>query len=111
MGVGVPFGVGAKAGQSDLQIICLDGDGSSGQNAMEIDTAVRHKLPLLCVVSLNGGWTADPEGNKPGQLGRLFRLTPHKPAPLLFAVIPKKYSGESCPSRRFPRFWRNGQAK
>jgi thiamine pyrophosphate-dependent acetolactate synthase large subunit-like protein len=31
------------------------------------DTAVRHKLPLLCVISLNGGWTADPEGNKPGR--------------------------------------------
>jgi thiamine pyrophosphate-dependent acetolactate synthase large subunit-like protein len=41
------------------------GDGSFGQNAMELDTAVRHKLPLLCVISLNGGWTADPERNKP----------------------------------------------
>jgi hypothetical protein len=30
-------------------------------------TAVRHKLPLLCVISLNGGWTADPEGNEPGR--------------------------------------------
>ena len=34
---------------------------------MELDTAVRHKLPLSCVISLNGGWTADPEGNKPGR--------------------------------------------
>jgi thiamine pyrophosphate-dependent acetolactate synthase large subunit-like protein len=34
---------------------------------MELDTAVRHKLPLLCIVSLNGGWTADPERNKPGR--------------------------------------------
>jgi len=24
-------------------------------------------LPLLCVISLNGGWTADPERNKPGR--------------------------------------------
>src|SRR5262249_61238590 len=31
----------------------------------ERDTAVRHKLPLLCVISLNGGWTADPEGHTP----------------------------------------------
>ena len=53
MGVGLPFAVGA--------------DGSFGQNAMELDTAVRHKLPLLCVISLNGGWTADPERNKPGR--------------------------------------------
>ena len=34
---------------------------------MEFDTAVRHKLPLVCIISLNGGWTADPEHNKPGR--------------------------------------------
>jgi len=67
MGVGLPFAVGAKAAKPDAQVICLHGDGSFGQNAMELDTAVRHKLPLLCVISLNGGWTADPERNKPGR--------------------------------------------
>jgi thiamine pyrophosphate-dependent acetolactate synthase large subunit-like protein len=67
MGVGLPFAVGAKAAKPDAQVICLHGDGSFGQNAMELDTAVRHKLPLLCIISLNGGWTADPEGNKPGR--------------------------------------------
>jgi thiamine pyrophosphate-dependent acetolactate synthase large subunit-like protein len=67
MGVGLPFAVGAKAAKPDKQVICLHGDGSFGQNAMELDTAVRHKLPLLCVISLNGGWTADPDGNKPGR--------------------------------------------
>jgi thiamine pyrophosphate-dependent acetolactate synthase large subunit-like protein len=59
--------VAAKAAKPDAQVICLHGDGSFGQNAMELDTAVRHRLPLLCVVSLNGGWTADPERNKPGR--------------------------------------------
>jgi thiamine pyrophosphate-dependent acetolactate synthase large subunit-like protein len=34
---------------------------------VELDTAVRHKLPLPCVISLNSGWTADPEDNKPGR--------------------------------------------
>jgi thiamine pyrophosphate-dependent acetolactate synthase large subunit-like protein len=67
MGVGLPFAVGAKAVKPNAQVICLHGDGSFGQNAMELDTAVRHKLPLLCVISLNGGWTADPERNKPGR--------------------------------------------
>jgi thiamine pyrophosphate-dependent acetolactate synthase large subunit-like protein len=67
MGVGLPFAVGAKAAKPGAQVICLHGDGSFGQNAMELDTAVRHKLPLLCVISLNGGWTADPERNKPGR--------------------------------------------
>lgn len=34
---------------------------------MELDTAVRHKLPVLVVISLNGGWTADPKENKAGR--------------------------------------------
>ena len=28
---------------------------------------MRHKLLLLCIISLNGGWTADSERNKPGR--------------------------------------------
>jgi len=67
MGVGLPFAVGAKAGKPDKQVICVHGDGSFGLNAMELDTAQRHKLPLLVVISLNGGWTADPQRNKPGR--------------------------------------------
>ena len=67
MGVGLPFAVGAKAGKPDKQVICVHGDGSFGLNAMELDTAVRHKLPILVVISLNGGWTADPQRNKPGR--------------------------------------------
>ena len=67
MGVGLPFGVGAKAGKPDHKVVVLHGDGSFGLNAMELDTAVRHQLPVLVVISLNGGWTADPDQNKPGR--------------------------------------------
>ncbi len=67
MGVGMPFGVGAKVARPDAQVVVLHGDGSFGLNAMEFDTAVRHKLPVLVVISLNGGWTGDPEREKPGR--------------------------------------------
>lgn len=67
MGVGLPFGVGAKAAQPDKQVLVLHGDGSFGLNAMELDTAVRHKIPVVTVISLNGGWTAEEEHRKPGQ--------------------------------------------
>jgi acetolactate synthase-1/2/3 large subunit len=67
MGVGMPFALGAKAAKPDHQVVCLHGDGSFGLNAMEVDTAVRHGLPVLVVISLNGGWTGDPEGWKPGR--------------------------------------------
>jgi len=48
-------------------VLVLHGDGSFGLNAMELDTAARHHLPVITVISLNGGWTADPERNKPGR--------------------------------------------
>jgi acetolactate synthase-1/2/3 large subunit len=67
MGVGMPFGVGAKAAKPDHKVVVLHGDGSFGLNAMELDTAVRHDLPVLVIISLNGGWTADPEKTKPGR--------------------------------------------
>jgi thiamine pyrophosphate-dependent acetolactate synthase large subunit-like protein len=67
MGVGLPFGVGAKAAKPDKQVVVVHGDGSFGLNAMELDTAVRHNLPITVVISLNGGWTGDPDGSKPGR--------------------------------------------
>ncbi len=67
MGVGLPFGLGAKVARPDAQVVVLHGDGSYGLNAMEIDTAVRHRIPVLVVISNNGGWTADPQGSKPGR--------------------------------------------
>ena len=59
MGVGLPFGLGAKVAKPDTQVLVLHGDGSYGINAMEIDTAVRHRIPVVVVISNNGGWTAD----------------------------------------------------
>ena len=56
MGVAVPYGLGAKVAKPDKQVIALSGDGSFGLNGMEMDTAVRHKIPILVVVSNNGGW-------------------------------------------------------
>ncbi len=67
MGVGLPFAIGAKVAKPNAQVVVLHGDGSYGINANEIDTAVRHKIPIIAVISNNGGWTADPQQNKPGR--------------------------------------------
>jgi len=67
MGVGLPFGIGAKVACPETQVVVLHGDGSYGINGTEIDTAVRHKIPVLVVISNNGGWTADPKQDKPGR--------------------------------------------
>ena len=67
MGVGLPFGLGAKVAKPDKQVLVLHGDGSFGLNAMELDTAARFNIPVVTVVSLNGGWTADPNREKTGR--------------------------------------------
>jgi len=67
MGVGLPFGLGAKVACPDKQVVVLHGDGSFGMNAMELDTAVRFKLQVVTVISLNGGWSAEEAHRKPGQ--------------------------------------------
>ena len=40
-------------------MICVTGDGAFGINAMEIDTAVRHKAPVLFIVSNNAAWNIE----------------------------------------------------
>jgi len=56
IGVGTPFGVAASLALPDRQVVVATGDGAFGFNAMEIDTAVRHKAPVLIVVANNGAW-------------------------------------------------------
>ena len=34
---------------------------------MELDTAVRHKMPVITVISLNGGWTSTQQGARAGR--------------------------------------------
>jgi acetolactate synthase-1/2/3 large subunit len=67
MGVGLPFGIGAKVAKPGNQVLVLHGDGSFGLNAMELDTCARFNIPVVTVVSLNGGWTADPNREKTGR--------------------------------------------
>ena len=67
MGVGLPYAIGAKVAKPDKQVICVHGDGSMGINAMELEAAQRQGIPVLVVVSCNGGWTADPNREKIGR--------------------------------------------
>ena len=56
IGVGVPFGIAAALAFPDRNVIVATGDGAFGFNAIEIDTAVRHRAPLVIVVANNGAW-------------------------------------------------------
>jgi acetolactate synthase-1/2/3 large subunit len=59
IGIGTPFGIAASLAYPERVTAVLTGDGSFGFNAMEIDTAVRHRVPLLIVVANNGGWAIE----------------------------------------------------
>jgi acetolactate synthase-1/2/3 large subunit len=56
IGIGTPFGIAAALACPGRIVAVLTGDGAFGFNAMEIDTAVRHRAPVLIVVANNGGW-------------------------------------------------------
>jgi acetolactate synthase-1/2/3 large subunit len=56
LGVGMPFALAAQAARPEEPVFLFSGDGSFGLSAMEVDTAVRHHLPVIVVVSNNAGW-------------------------------------------------------
>ena len=56
IGVGVPYGIAASLAFPDRTVVVATGDGAFGFNAIEVDTAVRHKAPVLIVVANNGAW-------------------------------------------------------
>ena len=59
IGVGLPYAIGAKAALPDKKVILVVGDGSLGFHAPEIDTSVRHNLPVTVVVGNNSLWGID----------------------------------------------------
>ena len=59
IGIGTPFGIAAGLACPGRVVAVLTGDGSFGFNAMEIDTAVRHRVPILIVVANNGAWAIE----------------------------------------------------
>ena len=58
MGVGVPFAIGAKLARPEVPVVSINGDCAFGFNAMELETAVRCKLPIVFIVNNNSGIVA-----------------------------------------------------
>jgi acetolactate synthase-1/2/3 large subunit len=56
LGVGPSFALTAKLLRPEQRVLLVAGDGALGLNGMELETAVRFKLPLVCVVGNDGGW-------------------------------------------------------
>jgi len=56
LGTGVPFAIGAKLAAPNRPVCALVGDGAFGFNVMELETAVREKLPIVVIVAVDGAW-------------------------------------------------------
>ena len=56
LGVGPGYAAAARIAHPDRQVVVLFGDGAIGFSGTELETLVRLKLPVVCVVGNNGIW-------------------------------------------------------
>jgi len=56
LGVGPSFAIAAKLLRPADRVLLIAGDGAFGLNGMEIETAVRFRLPMTVIVGNDGGW-------------------------------------------------------
>ncbi|MBU2513539.1 thiamine pyrophosphate-binding protein [bacterium] len=56
LAVGLPYTNTAKYLNPDSRVCLIIGDGSTGFNFMEFETAIRKKLPIVVVISNDLGW-------------------------------------------------------
>ena len=75
LGVGVPFAVAAALAFPERQVISVNGDGAYGINAMEIDTAVRHRAKAVFIVSNNAAWNIERYDQEFNYGGRVIGTT------------------------------------
>ncbi|MCC7447671.1 MAG: thiamine pyrophosphate-binding protein [Anaerolineae bacterium] len=57
LGVGAGFALGAKLVHPDADVWILYGDGSVGYSLSELDTFVRHNIPVIAVVGNDAAWS------------------------------------------------------
>jgi 2-hydroxyacyl-CoA lyase 1 len=55
MGVGMGFALAAALVHPDRKVVALEGDAAFGFSGMEVETAVRHQLPITFIIINNNG--------------------------------------------------------
>jgi acetolactate synthase-1/2/3 large subunit len=59
LGSSLPQALAVKVAYPDSRVIMMTGDGAFGFNAMEFDTAVRHKLNVVAILGNDSAWGID----------------------------------------------------
>jgi len=56
LGAGLGAAIAARLHRPSGQVVLLYGDGAAGMSLMDVDTLVRHHLPVVMVCGNNGAW-------------------------------------------------------
>jgi acetolactate synthase I/II/III large subunit len=56
LGTGLGYAIAARVARPEGQVVLLLGDGAAGFSLMDVDTLVRHQLPVVMVCGNNGIW-------------------------------------------------------
>jgi acetolactate synthase-1/2/3 large subunit len=61
LGAGLGAAIGARLERPSSQVVLLLGDGAAGMSLMDVDTLVRHDLPVVMVMGNNSAWALEKE--------------------------------------------------
>ncbi len=56
LGAGLGAAIAARISRPSAQVVLLYGDGAAGMSLMDVDTLVRHNLPVVMVCGNNSAW-------------------------------------------------------
>jgi acetolactate synthase-1/2/3 large subunit len=56
LGTGLGYAIAARIARPSSQVVLLLGDGAAGFSLLDVDTLVRHGLPVVMIVGNNGIW-------------------------------------------------------
>ena len=56
LGTGLGYAIAARIARPSAQVVLLLGDGAAGFSLMDVDTCVRHRLPIVMICGNNGIW-------------------------------------------------------
>lgn len=59
LGTGLGYAIAARLARPDAQVVALLGDGAAGFSLLDVDTLVRHRLPVVMIVGNNGIWALE----------------------------------------------------
>lgn len=62
LGPGTGFAAAAQIARPGKQVAIIYGDGAFGLNGMDMESMVRHKLPVVSILGNNGAWNQTTQG-------------------------------------------------